>query len=280
MSSKLTSRVAFRGFLYARTLVSAPSRSYCILNHRFLNNSNNHVGISSSRIAALTLRSPCSVRSRLRDILRCSAYSTEGSNNEENGTSGNSDSANTIPKAVEDCPEIDRCEDTSQMKTDSSPKDEASESSADVGEGDSASKEDHDGQTWVEDDGIVIYTDKEFLTKRQQKIMQRRKPKLEDIDGTAPEATVDQFNLRSLLQNIQRQQDKLRDKDHKPQRTAAMSIEELVEFLRQDNARGICVIAVPPEKDYVTYFVVCSGTGSRHIGRMADHLANEVRCGR
>ena len=129
-------------------------------------------------------------------------------------------------------------------------------------------------EPWPEEDGIVIYTDQEFLTKRQQRALQKKEP--DSSDTAPPSSTQDQYNLRSLLENIQRQQDEQKEKEHRVARTTMMSVEELVEFLRKDNAREICVIAVPPEMDYVEYFVVCSGTGSRHIGRMADHLANEV----
>ena len=55
-----------------------------------------------------------------------------------------------------------------------------------------------------------------------------------------------------------------------------MDIEELVEFLREENASDICVINVPLTLDYVNYFVVCSGFGARHLRRMADGLVAEV----
>ena len=59
-------------------------------------------------------------------------------------------------------------------------------------------------------------------------------------------------------------------------RSTPMGIEELVEFLRDENANDICVIRVPPQLDYVDYFVVCSGFGARHLRRMADGLVAEV----
>ncbi len=129
--------------------------------------------------------------------------------------------------------------------------------------------------TWVEDDGIVIYTDKEFLTKRHQKNLHLTGHQAIEEDSDAV-SSPDQFNLRSLLQNIQRQRDEREKKDQRPPRTSVVSVEELVELLKKDSAMDVCVIAVPPEMDYVEYFVICSGTGSRHIGRMADHLAEEV----
>ena len=68
------------------------------------------------------------------------------------------------------------------------------------------------------------------------------------------------------------------DKDaiHDQIRSAPMDIEELVQFLRDENASDICVIRVPPHLDYVDYFVVCSGFGGRHLRRMAGGLAAEV----
>ena len=46
--------------------------------------------------------------------------------------------------------------------------------------------------------------------------------------------------------------------------------------LHDENASDICVIRVPPQLDYVDYFVVCSGFGARHLRRMADGLVAEV----
>ena len=68
-----------------------------------------------------------------------------------------------------------------------------------------------------------------------------------------------------------------RKKRSRTRRTSGMNIDELVEFLRQENARDICVMKVPPEREYVEYFVVCGGLGTRHIRTMADNLAAEVR---
>ena len=67
-----------------------------------------------------------------------------------------------------------------------------------------------------------------------------------------------------------------RNTSHEQTRSAPMDIEELVEFLRDENASDICVIRVPPHLDYVDYFVVCSGFGARHLRRMADGLVAEV----
>ena len=58
--------------------------------------------------------------------------------------------------------------------------------------------------------------------------------------------------------------------------TPLNNVEQLVEFLKAEDARDVCVIRVPPEREYVEYFVVCSGVGTRHIRSMADNLATEV----
>ena len=96
------------------------------------------------------------------------------------------------------------------------------------------------------------------------------------------------YSLDELLERIaQAQQEKdeqlsdvSRTKSAKRQRKSqyatVMNIHELVEFLRRENARDICVIKVPPEWEYVDYFIVCGGLGTRHIRTMADNLAAEV----
>ena len=66
------------------------------------------------------------------------------------------------------------------------------------------------------------------------------------------------------------------EKQSKRARETLMNIHELVGYLRQEAARDICVIKVPPERDYVDYFVVCGGLGTRHIRTMADNLVTEV----
>ena len=85
------------------------------------------------------------------------------------------------------------------------------------------------------------------------------------------------YDLHSLLHNIQRSRAEKSSRVVGGERTSMMEIEELVEFLRQQNARDVVVIELPPDLDYVKYFVVCSGVGTRHIGRIADSLVAEVR---
>ena len=89
------------------------------------------------------------------------------------------------------------------------------------------------------------------------------------------------YDLDKLLQNIREAQqtgelaqEVSEDRDS---RTSAMSIEELVEFLEEEKGEEVCVIRVPPERGYVKYFVTCVGVGGRHLQRMADNLAAEVR---
>ena len=66
------------------------------------------------------------------------------------------------------------------------------------------------------------------------------------------------------------------DTGSRERRSSLMDIDELVEYLREENALDICVISVPPSLDYVDYFVVCSGYGARHLRKMADGLVAEV----
>ena len=63
----------------------------------------------------------------------------------------------------------------------------------------------------------------------------------------------------------------------KIRRKTLMTIDELVNFLREENAHDMCVLKIPPEREYVDYFVVCGGLGTRHIRMMADNLVAEVR---
>ena len=93
---------------------------------------------------------------------------------------------------------------------------------------------------------------------------------------------VRQYSLEELLTGIARAQDKdswVRPRQRRvgSRRSTVMSIDEVVSFLREENAEYICVIRVPAEREYVDYFVVCGGMGTRHIRTMADSLASEVR---
>ncbi|XP_071071221.1 mitochondrial assembly of ribosomal large subunit protein 1 isoform X2 [Dasypus novemcinctus] len=49
-------------------------------------------------------------------------------------------------------------------------------------------------------------------------------------------------------------------------------IDMLVSLLRQENAKDICVIKIPPEMNYTDYFVIGSGTSTRHLHAMAYYI--------
>ncbi|XP_037692827.1 mitochondrial assembly of ribosomal large subunit protein 1 [Choloepus didactylus] len=49
-------------------------------------------------------------------------------------------------------------------------------------------------------------------------------------------------------------------------------IDVLVSLLRQENAKDICVIKVPPEMKYTDYFVIGSATSTRHLHAMAYYI--------
>ena len=112
----------------------------------------------------------------------------------------------------------------------------------------------------------------------------RQKESMVGDSQTALQPEEDNYSLEKLLRIVQRarlREDREQDetvtvKSERVQRSTPMTISELVEFLREENARDICVIRVPPEREYVNYLVTCAGTGTRHIGRMADSLAWEV----
>ncbi|XP_005002889.1 mitochondrial assembly of ribosomal large subunit protein 1 isoform X2 [Cavia porcellus] len=55
-------------------------------------------------------------------------------------------------------------------------------------------------------------------------------------------------------------------------------IDMLVSLLRQENAKDICVIKVPPEMRYTDYFVISSGTSTRHLHAMAFYIVKMYKC--
>ena len=85
-----------------------------------------------------------------------------------------------------------------------------------------------------------------------------------------------QFHRGLMSDTLPANRSDARDTSCEQMRSTPMDIEELVEFLRDENASDICVIRVPPYLDYVDYFVVCNGFGARHLRRMADGLVAEV----
>ncbi|KAM9304434.1 mitochondrial assembly of ribosomal large subunit protein 1 [Morus bassanus] len=50
------------------------------------------------------------------------------------------------------------------------------------------------------------------------------------------------------------------------------NIDFVVALLRQENAKDICVIQLPPEIRYCNYFIVVSGSSTRHLHAMAHYL--------
>ncbi|NXT93371.1 MASU1 protein, partial [Anhinga rufa] len=50
------------------------------------------------------------------------------------------------------------------------------------------------------------------------------------------------------------------------------NIDFVVALLRQENAKDICVIQLPPEVRYCNYFIVVSGSSTRHLHAMAHYM--------
>ncbi|KFV75385.1 Mitochondrial assembly of ribosomal large subunit protein 1, partial [Dryobates pubescens] len=57
----------------------------------------------------------------------------------------------------------------------------------------------------------------------------------------------------------------------------AFNIDFVVALLRQENAKDICVIQLPPEIQYCNYFVIVSGSSTRHLHAMAHYMLKMVR---
>lgn len=102
-------------------------------------------------------------------------------------------------------------------------------------------------------------------------------------NGVSQEDMGNEYSIDSLLETIRRRKSGEKEEDivmsrrtGAKTRSYAMDIEELVQFLREENALDLCVIRLSPEMSYVGYFVTCSGTSTRHIRRIADNLVSEV----
>ncbi|XP_034985408.2 mitochondrial assembly of ribosomal large subunit protein 1 [Zootoca vivipara] len=54
--------------------------------------------------------------------------------------------------------------------------------------------------------------------------------------------------------------------------SSVFSIDHMVSLLRQENAKDICVIELPPELKYSNYFIIVSGSSPRHLHAMAHYL--------
>lgn len=49
------------------------------------------------------------------------------------------------------------------------------------------------------------------------------------------------------------------------------NIKVLVNLLRQENGKDLCVIRLPPGMKYVEYFVIVGGTSTRHLQALAEY---------
>ena len=54
--------------------------------------------------------------------------------------------------------------------------------------------------------------------------------------------------------------------------TGVFDVQEVVDLLRDEKARDICVIVVPPELKYVSYLVIVTGHSTRHLRAMAAYV--------
>ncbi|XP_018425596.1 PREDICTED: mitochondrial assembly of ribosomal large subunit protein 1 [Nanorana parkeri] len=52
---------------------------------------------------------------------------------------------------------------------------------------------------------------------------------------------------------------------------AEFNINVLVNLLRQENGKDLCVIRIPQEMKYVEYFVIVGGTSTRHLKALAQY---------
>ena len=162
--------------------------------------------------------------------------------------------------------------------------DSSSDSNADgrktAAERDKSNTLDLSNLTWS-DGGIVVYPNIHFGTGRDPDTKER--PRLrtwKDEQAAARERKTKDHDIQSLLYNIQKSRLRRREGGEelvvRERRTTAMSAQEITELLREQNARDVVVLELPPDVDYVKYFIICSGMGTRHIGRMADNLVAEV----
>nr|XP_056713059.1 mitochondrial assembly of ribosomal large subunit protein 1 [Euleptes europaea] len=53
---------------------------------------------------------------------------------------------------------------------------------------------------------------------------------------------------------------------------STFSIDHMVSLLRQENAKDICVVQLPPEMKYSDYFIIASGSSARHLHAMAQYF--------
>uniref|UniRef100_A0A8C5RXA4 Mitochondrial assembly of ribosomal large subunit protein 1 n=1 Tax=Laticauda laticaudata TaxID=8630 RepID=A0A8C5RXA4_LATLA len=58
---------------------------------------------------------------------------------------------------------------------------------------------------------------------------------------------------------------------------SVFSIDDMVSLMRQENAKDICVINLPPEIKYSNYFIIASGSSARHLHAMAQYLVKTYK---
>ena len=113
----------------------------------------------------------------------------------------------------------------------------------------------------------------------------RETPTSEGSKGVSQAEMSNEYSIDRLLETIRRRKRGEKDEEEEivlskrsaaKTRSHAMDIDELVHFLREENAVDLCVIRLGPERSYVGYFVTCTGTSTRHIRRIADNLVSEV----
>ncbi|XP_053122130.1 mitochondrial assembly of ribosomal large subunit protein 1 [Hemicordylus capensis] len=70
-----------------------------------------------------------------------------------------------------------------------------------------------------------------------------------------------------------------REEVHQPEQrsreglaSSTFNLDYVVSLLRQENAKDICVIQLPPEMRYSNYFVIVSGSSTRHLHAMVHYL--------
>jgi hypothetical protein len=92
-----------------------------------------------------------------------------------------------------------------------------------------------------------------------------------------------QYDIESLLKNIHNERKARHKKEEKKiireKRQDIFTIDALVNFLKEENAQEICVIKVPDDLQYVSYFVTCTAVSGRHIQRIAEAICYQVFIG-
>lgn len=61
---------------------------------------------------------------------------------------------------------------------------------------------------------------------------------------------------------------KRKDKEVPP----VFNIESITKLLQEENAQDICVIRIPPERQYVDYFIIVTGRSTRHLNAMTQSI--------